>query len=58
MFAARYQLACQMLQDTQLPLGAIAMALGYADAPAFVRAFRGWAGITPGAWRAGANPAR
>jgi AraC-like DNA-binding protein len=29
----------------------IAAALRYADATAFTRAFRGWAGTTPAAWR-------
>lgn len=50
--AARLELARQLLRETQLPLATIADALGYADAPALVRAFRGWAGVTPGQWRA------
>ncbi len=49
--AARQELAQQLLRETPLPLAAIAAALGYADAPAFVRAFRAWAGCTPGQWR-------
>lgn len=49
---ARFELARQLLRETALPLSAIGAALGYAGAPAFVRAFRGWAGCTPGAWRA------
>lgn len=53
--AARFELARQLLRETRLPLAAVADALGYADAPAFVRAFRGWAGCTPGRWRAAAQ---
>lgn len=50
--AARFELAKQLLRETQLPIGRIAAALGYGDASAFLRAFRGWAGSTPGQWRA------
>lgn len=50
--AVRFDVARELLQQTQLPLGEIAATLGFADASAFVRAFRGWAGCTPGAWRA------
>lgn len=53
----RCQVAQELLQQTQLPLGEIASTLGFANASALVRAFRGWAGCTPGQWRAGAlNP--
>jgi AraC-like DNA-binding protein len=48
---ARYGVARQLLRETQLSLQDIADALGYAEASVFVRAFRGWAGITPGQWR-------
>lgn len=57
MAAARFELSRQMLLDTQLTIAAIARALDYADAAAFLRAFRGWAGCTPGAWRAQARAA-
>jgi AraC-like DNA-binding protein len=49
---ARFDIARQLLRDTRLGLRDIAEALGYAEAPVFVRAFRGWAGCTPGQWRA------
>ena len=49
---ARFDIARQLLHETRLPLAEIAEALGYAEAAAFVRAFRGWAGCTPGRWRA------
>lgn len=47
----RFGVARQLLQDTQLPLGQIAAALGYSEASAFTRAFRRWSGLTPTAWR-------
>lgn len=50
--AARYDVARQLLRETRLGLQDIADALGYAEAAVFVRAFRGWAGCTPGQWRA------
>lgn len=49
---ARFHAARQLLRETRLNLKEIASALGYADAGAFVRAFRGWSGSTPGRWRA------
>jgi len=47
----RYQIARQLLADTDLPLVEIAVTLSYADASAFTRAFRSWSGTTPTAWR-------
>jgi AraC-like DNA-binding protein len=47
----RFQLARDLLDNANLPLSQIAGALGYADASAFTRAFRRWAGTTPGRWR-------
>lgn len=52
---ARYSLAAQLLLDTRLPLAGIAAAMHYADETAFSRAFRGWAGMPPGRWRAAAD---
>ena len=48
----RFEIARQLLQDTEVPLGQIAAALGYSEASAFTRAFRRWSGRTPTAWRA------
>jgi AraC-like DNA-binding protein len=48
----RFEIARQLLQDTEVPLGQIAAALGYSEASAFTRAFRRWSGQTPTAWRA------
>lgn len=47
----RYEIARQLLEDTDVPLGQIAAALGYSEASAFTRAFRRWSGQTPTGWR-------
>ena len=49
----RFEIARQLLEDTDVPLGEIAAALGYSEASAFTRAFRRWSGRTPTAWRTG-----
>ena len=48
----RFEIARQLLQDTQASLAQISAALGYSEASAFTRAFRRWSGRTPTAWRA------
>ena len=48
----RFEIARQLLRDTDLTLGQIAAALGYSEASAFTRAFRRWSGETPTIWRA------
>ena len=48
----RFEIARQLLEDTEVPLGQIAAALRYSEASAFTRAFRRWSGQTPTAWRA------
>ena len=48
----RFEIARQLLQDTQASLAQISAALGYSEASAFTRAFRRWSGQTPTAWRA------
>jgi AraC-like DNA-binding protein len=55
---ARFECARQLLGETHLTLAEIASALGYSDATAFSRAFRGWADTTPSAWRNRARTAR
>lgn len=47
----RFEIARQLLEDTDVPLGEIAAAFGYSEASAFTRAFRRWSGHTPTAWR-------
>ena len=47
----RFELAQQLLENTEIPVTGIAAALHYEDPNAFSRAFRGWAGISPKQWR-------
>ncbi len=47
----RFQLARQLLAETDLPFTDIAATLSYTDASTFSRAFRSWARLTPSAWR-------
>jgi AraC-like DNA-binding protein len=47
----RYEIARQMLKDTDADVGRIAHMLDYADTSAFARAFRRWSGTTPSRWR-------
>lgn len=47
----RFELAQQLLENTELPVTAIAGALRYEDPNAFSRAFRSWAGLSPRQWR-------
>jgi len=48
----RFELAKQLLENTELPLSEIASALRYADPAVFSRAFRGWSKASPREWRA------
>jgi AraC-like DNA-binding protein len=48
----RFELAKQLLENTQLPLSEIAAALHFADAAVFSRAFRSWSRTSPRDWRA------
>jgi AraC-like DNA-binding protein len=43
----RFEAACQLLDNTQLPLTDIAASLGYSESSAFTRAFRRWSGAAP-----------
>jgi len=47
----RFEFARQMLENSRMDVGQIAMTLHYADASAFTRAFRRWSGFTPIQWR-------
>ncbi|MFZ5671728.1 MAG: AraC family transcriptional regulator [Pseudomonadota bacterium] len=47
----RFEIARQLLEDTQISLTEIAAILGYSEASAFTRAFRRWSGQTPISWR-------
>lgn len=49
---ARFELAKEYLKRQELNLVDIAFLLGYQEQSAFNHAFKEWAGINPGAWRA------
>jgi AraC-like DNA-binding protein len=48
----RFELAKQLLENTQLPISEIASALHFADAAVLSRAFRNWSRTSPRDWRA------
>lgn len=52
----RFEMACKLLVESDIDMRAIAHELGYASDTQFVRAFRHWAGITPGMHRAQNRP--
>lgn len=47
----RREIALQSVESSQLPLAEIAFMLGFSEASAFHRAFKRWAGCTPGELR-------
>ena len=48
----RFEVARQLLSDTDLPLAQISAALNFSEPAAFTRAFRRWSGgISPQKWR-------
>ncbi len=47
----RFQVARELLKDTQVAIDDVAAALGYAGVSPFMRSFRRWSGTTPGRWR-------
>lgn len=47
----RFDVARQLLGDSNISLDDIAATLGYAGVSPFMRTFRRWAGTTPGRWR-------
>jgi AraC-like DNA-binding protein len=49
--AARFEVARQLLRDSDAPVDEIASSLGYSGPSAFGRAFRRWSGHAPQAWR-------
>ncbi len=51
----RYEVARQLLDDTAMPVTAIAQSLHYNDTSAFTHAFRRWSGRSPTQWRASAR---
>ena len=49
----RRDMAVHQLVKTNASVDAIAASIGFDNTPAFYRAFRGWTGSTPGAFRRG-----
>jgi AraC-like DNA-binding protein len=49
---ARYEIARQLLRDTELQISDISYLLGYAHSASFNKAFRRWSGMTTTLWRA------
>ena len=47
-----FEVARQLLADSEMATGEIAATLCYSDASAFTRAFRRWTNLPPAAWRA------
>lgn len=47
----RFNVARQLLADSDIALDDVAATLGYASVSPFMRTFRRWAGTTPGRWR-------
>ena len=52
----RFEMAQQMLKDSDLKISEIALVLHYADARSFIQAFRRWSNTTPARWRAAQKP--
>lgn len=49
--SVRYNAAVFWLTNTQMPINSIALRMGFSEPSAFNRAFRKWAGMTPGEFR-------
>lgn len=49
--SVRRRLAEAYLLETTIPIGQIALRLGYSELSAFDRAFRSWHGVSPGRFR-------
>ena len=47
----RFEVAQQLLADTQVAIDDVSAALGYASVSPFMRSFQRWSGTTPGRWR-------
>ena len=48
----RFDIACDLLANTGMPISQVATVLKYSEASAFTRAFHRWSGQSPSGWRA------
>ena len=48
---ARRERAIELLQRTRRPIKQVALAAGFQNEKSFIRAFKGWTGVAPGAFR-------
>lgn len=48
----RRSMACRFLEETAIPIQKLPGRLEYSGAPAFIMAFKRWAGMTPSEFRA------
>jgi AraC-like DNA-binding protein len=53
--ALRRDVAVEYLTQSDLPLLEVAARVGFSEASTFHRAFKGWTGLTPGAYRQAHN---
>jgi AraC-like DNA-binding protein len=53
--AVRFEVARQLLGDSEMSLDDVAATLGYAGISSFMRTFRRWTGTTPARWRRAAS---
>jgi AraC-like DNA-binding protein len=51
----RFTASRTLVKGTDMPLGEVAKALGYADSSSFCRAFKRWSGVSPSEWRKAAG---
>lgn len=54
--ATRHELACHYLASSAMPVAELGALLGFQDTPAFHHAFKTWAGMGPGRYRASVQP--
>jgi len=47
----RCQIACQLLNDSEIQLEELSGLLHFSDASSFIKAFKRWTGTTPARWR-------
>ena len=54
----RFEIACELLENTDMALSQVAAVLRYSELSAFTRAFGRWSGQSPSAWRTGHSRVR